>query len=136
MKRITYSGVKVFRFMTEFQFLEVLNLAILWLATPWKHVKNWKWHSWSAPFQVILLEYLVKIDLVKIVKCIKQRPFCLEFIKKKHDSYLSVCQILVERAYYNCFEENPNLWESLWLKLFQSFEVIQIKLATHGPYVE
>jgi len=34
MKRITYSGVKVFRFMTEFQFLEVLNLAILWLATP------------------------------------------------------------------------------------------------------
>ena len=41
---------------------------ILWLATLEKHVTHQKWHPWSAPFQVILLEYLV-------IKCIKMTTF-------------------------------------------------------------
>ena len=42
-------------------------------------------------------------------------------MKKQHYWYLSVCQILVERAYYSCYEENQNLRESLWLKLLPQF---------------
>ena len=63
---------------------------------------------------------------LKIDKWIKL--FCLEFIKKKRYSYLSVCQILVERA--------KTLEKACDSNSFHSFEVIQIKLATHGTYVD
>ena len=85
------TGVKVFWFMMEFRFLEVLRGHLF---CDRHRFKSFYWNTW-----------------LKIDKCIKL--FCLEFMKKKHYSYLSVCQILVERAYYSCNEENQNLRESL-----------------------
>ena len=93
------TGVKVFWFMMEFRFLEVLRGHLF---CDRHRFKSFYWNTW-----------------LKIDKCIKL--FCLEFMKKKHYSYLSVCQILVERAYYSCNEENQNLRESLWLKLLPQF---------------
>ena len=108
------TGVKEFWFMMEFRFLEVLRGHLF---CDRHRFKSFYWNTW-----------------LKIDKCIKL--FCLEFMKKKHYSYLSVCQILVERAYYSCNEENQNLEKACDSNSFHSFQVIPMRLVTLYLYEE
>ena len=80
------TGVKVFRFMTEFRFLEVLRGNSF---LDRHRFKSFYWNTWLI-----------------IDKCIKLRTFFLEFI-------IHTPVFVKYSLNYSCYEGNQNLRESL-----------------------